>query len=348
MRHIFFLAPQSTSFWIDGFISKNDFVIVELDEKYIYEIDEILQMINGIATETNDLKIYFISSHNSLMRDYHLSKSLCELGYDSKCQRYDMIQLGIDKLKMKYFLQNNSINTPNWTEQLYSMVHKSYLLKDRYGTAAEGIAHLEKNNFNYYKGKYLEEFRNGIEYSVNVFCNHNKELILYPVVWKGENTENLIPPYKSLRIAGPYNDEFEKISRELYKVCKKVCGLIDNYGFVEFEFIVTEDEILLLEINPRVSGTLRIASMACGSHAFDNYIEERKGMILKPNRISIEIPYSGEYVKSDNMEYVCTTRATFSNDNIDEVIKNVMKVFPDENMVDFYDIEKNVNSLLDI
>ena len=36
MRHIFFLAPQSTSFWIDGFISKNDFVIVELDEKYIY------------------------------------------------------------------------------------------------------------------------------------------------------------------------------------------------------------------------------------------------------------------------------------------------------------------------
>mgnify|MGYP000584191987 FL=1 len=57
MRHIFFLAPQSTSFWIDGFISKNDFVIVELDEKYIYEIDEILQMINGIATETNDLKI---------------------------------------------------------------------------------------------------------------------------------------------------------------------------------------------------------------------------------------------------------------------------------------------------
>lgn len=346
MMYIFFSSSPSVSFWIDRFVSKSDYSIFTLKEKYVYELGEILQMINSKVTERKDVKIYFISSHYSFLRDYFLSKSLCELGYDSKSQRKEMIQIGIDKLKMKRFLREKSINTPDWLEEIYLISHKDYLIKGRYSTASGSISHLDRKRFDCYQDKYLEEFRIGVEYSVNVFCDYNGELTFYPVVWKGENSEDLTPPYKRLRIAGPYNENFELLSRRFYEICRKLCNEINNYGFVEFEFLVTESEIFLLEINPRVSGSLRIAAMACGFPAFDNYIEERKGEILKPINIAIEIPYQGEYLKGCNNEYICTTRATFAGKNVSEIINRIKSIYSDKYVENNYDIERNVNSLL--
>ena len=62
MMYIFFSSSPSVSFWIDRFVSKSDYSIFTLKEKYVYELGEILQMINSKVTERKDVKIYFISS----------------------------------------------------------------------------------------------------------------------------------------------------------------------------------------------------------------------------------------------------------------------------------------------
>ncbi len=344
MNHIFFVAAISTTFWIDSFISKGKASVLKLDENHTYEIKEVEQMLKSITEDKGSIKVYFVSSHRSLLRDYYLSSELQRLGYDSSCQRLDMILLGIDKVKMKSFFNKYAIRTPKWTEN-NDTIDGSYLMKDRYGTAAEGISY-KTNNSREYRGKYLEEYKEGVEYSVNVFRNHNKELTFYPVVWKGETNAKLIPPYKRLRVVGPYKKKFEALVKKLYKVSRKVCNSVDNYGFIELEFIVSNEEVLLLEINPRVSGTLRVSSMACGFNTFDNYLDEKKGAVLKPNKIAIEFPYEGEYKKNDSMGYICTSRATFVGDSIDEIIRNIKCIYKDKSEADYDELNKQIEALI--
>src|SRR6185369_16359938 len=86
--------------------------------------------------------------------------------------------------------------------------------------------------------------------------------------WKGATSRALVPPWRRLRLC-PYPPLPAGLEALLRADARALADAIDTAGFVEIEYLVTADgRRVVLEINPRVSGTMRIASLATGIPIF--------------------------------------------------------------------------------
>ena len=125
-------------------------------------------------------------------------------------------------------------------------------------------------------------------------------------------------------------EDFSGIVNQMNDIAVRVAKLIENIGFMEVEFIVdSSGKVLILEINPRVSGTLRMASMACDSMCFDLLLDET--MMKCNKRLEcvhnvLEIPCLGKNFSSEEQDIICTTRASFCFNDLDEMVSKIKTV----------------------
>lgn len=112
----------------------------------------------------------------------------------------------------------------------------------------------------------LQPFIQGSEYSINVVRRGGK-CLAYEPVHKGPTSLGGVHPCRRLRRC-PCTRLTEKDRQRLIQVAVAYVHEAGVEGLAEIELILAGDDIYLLEINPRLSATMRMASLACNRAIF--------------------------------------------------------------------------------
>jgi carbamoylphosphate synthase large subunit len=112
----------------------------------------------------------------------------------------------------------------------------------------------------------LQPFLDGVEYSVNLVCLNNTCLSFEPV-YKGPTSRDAIHPSRRLRYC-PWPGLAPCWRERMLDVAGRYAQAMGARGLVEIEFILTAKDLYFLEVNPRLSGTMRMTSIACGESLF--------------------------------------------------------------------------------
>lgn len=149
-----------------------------------------------------------------------------------------------------------------------------------------------------------------------------------------------------IRICGQYDEQIEKYEEEMQSIALRLGEQINNYGFMEAEFVIDDKgKIYLLEVNPRVSGTLRIAALAsdtkCFNLLFKSTIRENK---LEAKYNTYEIPYRGRGFFDEKNDIYVTSRATFAA-KTDSEIENKLRSL-NETEITLSDVMKQREGIL--
>jgi ATP-grasp domain len=259
-------------------------------------------------------ELVFVSDHDTLERDARWARLLRSEGHQVRAQTESALRVCLDKTAMKRLLAAHRIPTlpwrtateasPGWRETGPETVKKRRGTQSqgiRIGAPGEPLGHDE----------YSEPFAYGTEYSVNVFTLDGASVLL-PPVWKGHTNLDLVPPWRKARACGPELVD-PVLAAELTRITRRVVDAIRPEGFAEIEFLVTEEgTVAVLEINPRVSGTLRGSALAAGEPVFSWYGRPPRTTSVPATACSLEVPNTGPHLLLPRLGVYATGRLTLS------------------------------------
>ena len=316
------VAPDSVKLWFRAFANLRDVDrVLYVGEKS--STSEIFQTGIGFR-EGERQRVVIFSSHLSLLRDLDLASRLRTCGFYVASQTVNAIELGLDKTEFKKVLDRIGVATPRWGEAgSLSDAQRDVLLKLRNDTQSHGIRWYNGTTLPHQDDWYWEEYISGCEYSVLAFID-DASTTLFPVIWKGDTRTDLLPPWKRIRLC-PYPHLSPSLEAHLLNVTRKVLASVKCWGFVELEFVVDpHGKALLLEINPRVCGTMRIAAMACNTKIFSLPADNNNRPDFQtPKRQALEVPYSGTPFISSDLQVVASSRITLAADSTAKLIQMV-------------------------
>jgi biotin carboxylase len=132
----------------------------------------------------------------------------------------------------------------------------------------------------------VQPFIQGREYSLNLLRVDSYSMC-FPVVDKGPNSTEGVHPCGRPRFC-PSSALARSTEDAMQAAAQLMADNAGMTGICEFEFLVTDDVTYLVEINPRVAATMRMASLAYGSSIFDRLVEVALGkvptMLCRPSR----------------------------------------------------------------
>jgi len=322
----YILAPGSLRSWFPYFTELgDDDVTLAIGERP--DVD-----VTGLAAELGPpgagRQAVFYSAHHTLRRDRCLGDGLVLLGFDVHCQSHHATALGADKLVMKEFLRRNGLPTPAWRGhggpiggdgERTAPDGGHVVVKDRHGTQSAGTRLARGNRCELRPGEFCEHYCSGVEYSVNVYRGEGR-MVIFPAVWKGRTSLDLIPPWRRLRLC-PYPDLPESVRSRLFRMAGRIASAAAARGYLEVEFLVSDNEdITVLEINPRVSGTMRLAAMATGIPIFSVHRDISLSGIAPAVRFAAEAPYQGPPLALPADQVFATSRLTVAAGELPAVL----------------------------
>lgn len=318
------VAPESLRLWFSAFTD-----LAPLDR--VWHIGETLPLVatleQGIGFRDGERQhVVIYSSHESLMRDVDLSERLRARGLSVASQTPEAAALGIDKVALKKVLHRTGVATPKWGDpRTLDGAQLGVLLKRRNVTQSHGIHWYEGVAPRCSSEWYWEDYVPGCEYSVVAFVDL-AGTTLFPIIWKGDTRKDLLPPWQRPRIC-PDPRLSEALESRLLSAATAVLNSVRCWGFVELEFIVDRTgNVQLIEINPRVCGTMRLAAMACDTKIFSlPACPANRPKFLAPTRYAIELPYDGVPFVSDDVRVVASSRITFAAETTAELLVLVSK-----------------------
>jgi hypothetical protein len=263
------------------------------------------------------------SSHHTLERDASLGQRLCAAGGRVLCQTPEAARLGTDKIAMKRRLDLAGLPSIPWRhastgvgpDSFANLYSAPYVVKQRRGTEGQRLTLGERPRCTLGDDWYEEPFVAGTEYSVNVFTAPQRT-VTFPSIWKGDTRRDLLPPYKRLRLVpAPCLDAAADAGlRGLAVAAARALGSI---GFAEVELIIGGDRVArIMEVNPRIAGTLRLSAMTTGVRVFDLPSNEGAGVIHLPAvRHAAEVPAVGDPWCVPERDMFCTSRLTVAADS---------------------------------
>jgi hypothetical protein len=115
------------------------------------------------------------------------------------------------------------------------------------------------------------------------------------------------------------------MTESLTETTVTIAEMFGVLGFMEVEFIVPETgEPAVIDINPRICGTMRLVAMATGERIFDwADFPGDEDRVLQVRRYAAEIPFDGAPFMSDDV--IATSRLTCSGDNASAVKRILTK-----------------------
>lgn len=297
------VAPSSVRSWFKHFSSGRGSVLFTGEGP-----DDLVGLANRLEDCAEGRGVRIHSGHDSLLRDWAVSRELLRRGVKVESQSGMAVAAGIDKVLQKRLLAQANIPVPSWGG--YETVVPAgvrALVKGRNSTQSRGLAWVEDSEGDRPPESYWEAFMPGVEYSVVLYCTPGGRTVL-PTVWKGRVREDLLPPWRRQRLVpSGLSPQVEKALRE---TAVAVADLLDAWGFIEVEFIVSDDGVpFVIDVNPRICGTMRIAAMASGVQLFNLSDLELSGThFVNATRFAAEVPYEGEPFAEDGV--VATSRLT--------------------------------------
>lgn len=197
----------------------------------------------------------------------------------------DTVRICQDKWLTYQFFQEAGIPTPKTSlEQKYS------LIKPRFGRGAVGVK-IETDPVNM-EGMISQEVVEGIEYTVDVFCDAQSKPIY------------VIPRRRSGVVQGKSTSGVVEKQPEIERWVNKICRTIPFLGPVNMQCFVQKDgTVSFIEINPRIGG-----GMALGFAASENWMKlivdhfiYGQEILPKPIRYGLKMKrYYAEVFVSDN------------------------------------------------
>lgn len=205
-------------------------------------------------------------------------KKLKNIGKKILISDYSTINICNDKKKLENELRN-VIRIPKFKK------NKTNLIKPTVGRGSKNIIVLKdkklihqftKNN------KYLvQEFIKGTEYTVD--CFFEKQGLLHQYVAR----ERVVK--KNVSIIGKVVKE-----NKIKKIIDQISNKIKFKGLINFQFIKSKKNYFLIEINPRISGSI-IFSIKSNFDVINLSIEHLKNKPLKKNKIKFNKFYFRYY-----------------------------------------------------
>lgn len=267
------------------------------------------------------------SSHGTLIRDVALAKRL-EDAAPRKLIRQSALAavLGTDKLEMKRQLEAWSLPIIPWrhpsdgvTPGQFAAHHEGpFVVKLRNGTEGRALRLRPTPEVDLEDGEFEEPFVGGTEYSVVVLKVGIRQLT-FPTIWKGPTRRDLLPPYQRLRLC-PAPDLTADRDAELRALGCRAAAALASEGFAEVELIVdSEGHARVIEVNPRIAGTMRMAALACDQRIFDLPVKENARGHLAARRCVVEMPFRGEPRNDPAQLVYCTSRLTAAADSWGEL-----------------------------
>lgn len=318
------ICPNSVAVWIKELMSEKYLMCPVITQNEYKECG-----LGGLLNCYSNLEeVIIISSHESLEKDWSLSESFKRIGIRVNCQSLIACYIGTNKIKMKELFSVNNIPTTDWNIELTSAFSK-YVVKRINGTMGIGMRCYDVINGISLDNEFVELFEDGLEFSLNMYSDTRGNCVVYPPVCKGRTSETVIHPYKKIRYCCNF-EMYEKYIQQMVEISQQVGKLIDNVGFMEAEFILNDKhQVKLLEVNPRVSGTLRMSSIASQNMCFDMLLNNNRKdykAILKCISPTLEIPYYGDAKVDRNKDIICTSRATIPFSCEDELVDKIYTV----------------------
>ncbi len=312
------ITAPSVSNWF-GHFSKQPAAIATLDISDI-EVDDPRQTAEQICRRVTQRDgIFLHSCHETLLRDALAAEYLVEQGLGVMGQSVACARLGIDKVLMKQCLEAIGVETVPSAHaastkaefERFQSLSGPFVIKRRDGTSASGQTLVRRAARDLAANLYQEVFTPGEEYSVNVWRGSSGVHTL-PLVWKGATRLDLVPPYKRLRVC-PAPRLSLKQEHRMRDLAATIATALDSRGFLEVEFVVThEGSPLVMEINPRISGTLRMSAMAAQAQLadFGLWSSTPLGEHLSAGLCAVEVPFMGTPFTTADSRVMATTRIT--------------------------------------
>jgi predicted ATP-grasp superfamily ATP-dependent carboligase len=319
---IYLVSPSSLREWFEAFCERSSSDRVHfIGNNPAESVASLLKRIEPSSWD-DDEHVVVYASHESMARDGELARQLSAMGYRVTYQSEEAIRIGCDKLAMKRFFREHGFSTPAWwasseAARDHSATWNLVVAKGRKGT--QGLSNRLIANGDGQPGdeEFAERFVHGHEYSVNVFRTA-REVTVFPPVWKGLTRTDLRPPYRRLRLC-PYDSLDYAAAEEMIVATVRLANLLKATGFLEVEFVLTPEGALILEVNPRISGTMRISAMATDTKILSFPAHQTLPARLRPTLYAAELPYHGPPVRSKEAQVYCTSRLTVSGASLNEV-----------------------------
>lgn len=268
------------------------------------------QMLDALATHRSQtVSIVVLSEHETLLRDSALVEYLRSAGHfvvgiDSKGALFEY-----DKRRIKKVLKSVGVRLPD--SSISPSGIQRPLFKACTGTRGETVSW---NRSDPRTPGYWEQFIHGTEYSA-IAVVHAQTISVLPLVWKGTTATSLKPPYKRLRLAG--FGITPSLAPDVFAQLHRLAPCLPRQCFIEAEFIVDDaGRAYLIEVNPRIAGTTRIAAMASGCAIIDIaclHDSEPHDKIIESIRICAELPVVDGRENANNIpEVTVTSRITLA------------------------------------
>lgn len=316
---LYLVSPVSLESWFSYFVDE-----AAGDEvAFIGEQDEVDKCSIRMLLETQPAStIVVCSSHETLARDSALGDALRPYAARTIAPSATSVRVGGDKVEMKEFFDRRGFPSPGWARSADARALGSddalVVVKRRDGTQSVGTRLARLGDCALTDDELCELYVDGVEYSVVVYRDDEHELV-FPPVWKGATSELLVPPWRRLRTCPDPRLQPER-EQELRRLARAIAREADVQGHLEVEYLVTPaGEALVLELNPRVSGTMRIAALAARAPIFSLHRLPPLVADLRAARCAAEVPYDGPAFADPEREVFATSRLTAAGRSFAEV-----------------------------
>ncbi len=308
------VAPSSLRSWFRFFVDDPGGLdrIFHAGESSGLRVRDIAQRAHAAAA----VEVVFHSSHETLLRDGELADSLIDAGFRVLVQSPRAAQMGVDKFLMREFFASSGLSMLRWwrggTVLSGGDEPRTVVVKSRTGTQSSGLRLSDLHVADAAADEYCEAYADGVEYSVLVYRDDAGDAVL-PPVWKGPTSRDLVPPWRRLRLCpDPFGSP--EFGAQLSDVGLRTAVEAGVRGWTEVELLVTQDGTThVLEINPRVCGTMRIAALATRTRLFALHRHPGQRGRLPAVRRAAEIPYTGVPITDPVRSIFGTSRLTVAS-----------------------------------
>lgn len=317
---VYLVAPESTRTWLPSFIEH------PRTERIVYTGEAGPARLGPWRDRFDHhtgQQVCILSSHHTLIRDCALAEWLRSRGHRVWGQSRRCAGLAVDKLVMKQSFDEAGFQTPRWsgagTAARLAGSGSLFVRKSRNGTQSVGTRLVRLPAESLADNEFAEVYVDGVEYSVVAYVDADLEFTL-PVVWKGPTSPDLVPPWRRLWIC-PAVDASAGLESRLRSLTLAVAHAVGAEGFLEAEYIVDAGEAIhLLEINPRVAGTMRVAAMAADVPIFSLPYGVRPPVSVPATGYAVEAPYHGEPLARPERRVFATSRLTVAERTLDAAL----------------------------
>jgi predicted ATP-grasp superfamily ATP-dependent carboligase len=272
---------------------------------------------DAIATEVqtklskNEIDFVFPASQNDDWAS--LNAALYSTLHGTRCRYFGhspaTLDLFLDKVSTKELCLKLQIATPAWAltqEDKDRLLAKTpaLLAKRRRGTSGEGQILLtpDSPDVDMTDGQYFfEEIVDGIEFTASLLVGPCT-IAHYPLMVKGRTGAGIPHALEKPRIiADCYPPCFHELT---YAVCDALARETGANGWLDCDFILTSDQLHLIEVNARYSGCTHACFLATEVNPYELHLRSSLGSLsgafeIGQKRLVIELPVSEMPCRSD-------------------------------------------------